>query len=226
MRILLVAAVALELTPILEKFGPSPVPPSRLTRYDHRGHEIDVLLTGVGMVAAAAWCSRVLGEKRYDLAFNVGVCGSFDPAITPGAVVHVVKDRIAELGAEDGEEFLSLAELGLADQDDWLFAREELVNPAPPEISALAKLPAVSGITVNTVHGNERSIDLALERFRPQIETMEGGAFMYACMIHGVRFAQVRAVSNLVERRNRAAWRMSEAIGNLGTVTLDILETL
>jgi futalosine hydrolase len=226
MKVLLAAAVALELTPVLARFGSSSLPPTRLTRYAYGGHDIDVLLTGVGMVAAAAWCSRVLSEQPYDLAFNVGVCGSFDPAFAPGAVVHVVKDRLAELGAEDGEEFLSLAELGLQDQDDWLFAREELLNPAPPRIPALDSLPAVSGITVNTVHGNERSIEMALQRFRPQVETMEGGAFMYACMIHGVTFAQVRAVSNLVERRNRNGWRMSDAIGNLGGVTLNILETL
>ena len=45
---------------------------------------------------------------------------------------------------------------------------------------------------------------------------MEGAAFMYACLIHEVVFAQVRAVSNVVERRNRDAWKMAEAIGSLG----------
>ena len=43
-------------------------------------HAIDVLTTGVGMVATAAWCSRVLAKQDYDLALNVGVCGSFDTA--------------------------------------------------------------------------------------------------------------------------------------------------
>ena len=63
-----------------------------------------MLTTGVGMVATAAWCSRALALTRYDLALNVGVCGSFDPALAPGSVVHVVRDRIAELGAEDGDD--------------------------------------------------------------------------------------------------------------------------
>jgi futalosine hydrolase len=53
---------------------------------------------------------------------------------------------------------------------------------------------------------------------------MEGAAFMYACLIQGVPFAQVRAVSNMAERRNRAAWKLSEAIANLGTVARQILE--
>ena len=45
---------------------------------------------------------------------------------------------------------------------------------------------------------------------------MEGAAFMSACLIHKVPFAQVRAVSNLVERRDRGSWKMGEAIHNLG----------
>jgi len=82
----------------------------------------------------------------------------------------------------------------------------------------------VRGITVNTAHGDPRSIAAIRERFAPQVESMEGAAFMYACLTHGVPFAQVRTVSNMVERRNRAAWKLTEAIANLGTVTRQILE--
>ena len=53
---------------------------------------------------------------------------------------------------------------------------------------------------------------------------MEGAAFMYACLIHDLPFAQVRAVSNVVERRNREAWKMADAIHNLGRTTLGILD--
>jgi len=82
----------------------------------------------------------------------------------------------------------------------------------------------VSGITVNTVHGNERSIAAITERFMPQVETMEGAAFMSACLMHRVQFAQVRAVSNLVERRNRESWKMAEAIRNLSVSALRIID--
>jgi futalosine hydrolase len=55
---------------------------------------------------------------------------------------------------------------------------------------------------------------------------MEGAAFMYACLINNIPFAQVRAVSNIVERRNRDRWRMPEAIRNLGAAAVRIVETL
>ena len=62
-----------------------------------------MLVSGVGMVATATWCSHALARERYDLALNLGVCGSFDRTLPLGTVVHVVTDRLAELGAEDGE---------------------------------------------------------------------------------------------------------------------------
>jgi futalosine hydrolase len=203
MRILIVAATAMEVAP----------------SYTLANHAVDVLVTGVGMVATSVWCSRAMARTRYDVAFNFGVCGSFDPAIGPGTVVHVVADRIAELGAEDDDGFLTVEELHLPGVSQFL-------NATPPASAALSRLPAVSGITVNTVHGNDRSIASVVERFKPQVESMEGAAFMSACLLHDVAFAQVRAVSNRVEKRNRPAWKMKEAIDNLGVAALGILETL
>ena len=184
--------------------------------YTHGAHEIDVLITGVGMVATAAWCSRALTQTSYDLALNVGVCGSFDAFIEPGTVVHVVSDRLAELGAEDDDRFLTLEEMELSGES-------EFVNLDPPSIPELDQLPAVTGITVNTVHGNARSIAAVTHRFSPQVESMEGAAFMSACLNHKVAFAQVRAVSNLVEPRNRESWKMADAIRNLNAAALRIL---
>ena len=193
---------------------------------DSSRHVVDVLATGVGMVATAARCSRVLAGTRYDLALNFGVCGSFDPALELGTVVHVVADRLAELGAEDGEAFLTIQQLQLLDDDAFPFRGGQLRNVSPPANATLGSLPAVGGITVNTVHGDDRSIALVTRRFTPQVESMEGAAFMYACLIDEVPFAQVRAVSNVVAKRNRDAWRMADAIENLGKTAVRILDTL
>ena len=52
---------------------------------------------------------------------------------------------------------------------------------------------------------------------------MEGAAFMYACLMHGVPFAQIRAVSNVVERRNRSSWKVQEAIEALARAVAEIV---
>lgn len=226
MRVLLVTATELELAPLLARLAPASGSHSsdRLRFFTHGPHLVDVLTTGVGMVATAAWCGRVLARQTYDLAVNLGVCGSFDAACPPGSVVNVVADCLPELGAEDGDQFLTMQQLGLLGPDDPPFRGGMLVNPDPAANAVIAQLRAVTGITVNTVHGNERSIARVVERLKPGVETMEGAAFMFACLVAGARFAQVRAVSNMIERRNRAAWKLTEAVDALNDTALRLIE--
>jgi futalosine hydrolase len=223
-RILLVTATAAEVAPLLSSLTPVAERTSRLRAFRRAAHDVDVLTTGAGMVATATWCSRTLVTGDYDLALNVGVCGAFDRALALGTVVHVTSDRFAELGAEDGDAFLTLSDLGLLDANEFPFTSGTLVNAAPPESPVLTSLPSVGSITVSTVHGNEESIARAVERFAPQVESMEGAAFMYACLVHGLPFAQVRSVSNVVERRNRAAWKLPEAVRALNATALEIID--
>jgi futalosine hydrolase len=224
-RVLVVAATAAEVGPFVSGLSRVADAGPQSARYTGLGHEIDVLITGVGMVAMASWCSRALSTQRFDVALNLGVCGSFRAAFDPGTVVHVVSDCLVELGAEDGNSFLTIQQMNLLAADEFPFTGGRLVNASPPAFAALTALRQVDGITVSTVHGHEASIARVSERFNPDVESMEGAAFMYACLIHGVPFAQVRAVSNIVERRNRSAWKLNEAIAELTGVAQRILES-
>jgi futalosine hydrolase len=203
MRVLVVAATAQEIP--------------RLSSGPRGRHRVEVLVTGVGMVATAAATARANARSAYDVAFNFGLCGTFDRSLPLGTVVHVTNDRLSELGAEDGDAFIPLRTLGLVEEDD-------IENDAPPDNSALRQLPAVRGITVNTVHGNARTIAAIADRIHPQVESMEGAAFAYACRLSGVPYAQVRAVSNVVERRNRDAWQIELAVRQLNETALKILD--
>jgi len=223
-RILIVAATSAEIDPLVARLQYRSDGDSRVTKYARGAHEIDVLTTGVGMVATAAWCSRVLATHDYDMALNVGICGSFDTAIAAGVVVHVVSEQLPEMGAEDDESFLTMQDLRLLGNDEFPFQAGRLMNSAPPSNSVLSHLPCVHGITVNTVHGNDRSIAAVRQRCEPQVENMEGAGFMYACLIHRIPFAEVRAVSNIVEKRNRGGWKMAEATANLNDAALRIID--
>ena len=220
---LIVAATAAEIDPLLAALTQRSNVDGRLRSCTRRGHGIDVLTTGVGMVATAAWSSRVLGLHQYDLALNLGVCGTFDPEIPAGTVVHVVSEELPEMGAEADDAFLTLYDLKLLARDDFPF-RDGRLHAEPPALAAVQQLPRVHGITVNTVHGRDSSIAAVRQQCDPQVETMEGAGFMYACLIHGMPFAEIRAVSNVVEKRNRAAWKLDEAIGNLNAAALRIID--
>ncbi|QJD96808.1 futalosine hydrolase [Mucilaginibacter robiniae] len=179
----------------------------------------DFLITGVGMVATAFALGRQLASHSYDLAINLGIAGSFDRDIALGEVVEITHDNFAELGAEDDENFLTLDSMGFG---QTAYTTTTRLNDYYREPT----VRQVFAITVNTVHGNEQSIAKMQQRINPQLESMEGAAFFYACAQAGVPALQIRAVSNYVEKRNREAWKIGLAVKNLNTFAGDLLRVV
>lgn len=220
MPLLLVAATEPEIAPLLKEMKFCGDISLNLRWYEYKGRNIDVLITGVGMVATSVWVTRILTQRNYNSAINAGIAGSFDRTINLGEVVRVQTDCIPELGAEDGDNFLDIHELDLLGKNDFPFQNGCLHGSDTSAFGSLIQLKPVTAITVNKVHGNENSVAAAVKKFNPQIESMEGAAFYYACAVADVFAIQIRAVSNYVEKRNRAAWEIGSAVKNLNAELL------
>ena len=87
-------------------------------------------------------------------------------------------------------------------------------------------LPNTVGITVNTASGSAARIKLITEKFKPDIETMEGAAVFYVALHQHLPFVEIRSVSNIVEPRNRKNWNVPQAIENLNSTLFGILEEI
>jgi futalosine hydrolase len=232
MRILIVAATAEEVKQLISEL--------RITNYDversdatfekseivnrkskivNLTPDISLLITGVGMTATAFALGRHLAANQYDLAINLGIAGSFDRSFVPGDVVEITEDTFAELGAEDGDEFLSIEKLGFGTNTYQSTAK--LSN-----YYNTLNIKQATAITVNTVTGNDVSIEKITARLKPQLESMEGAAFFYACREMNLPCLQIRAVSNYVEKRNRDNWKIGLAIKNLNTFAVEFLKEL
>jgi len=162
----------------------------------------DLLITGVGMVATAFALGKHLSSK-YSLVVNFGIAGSFDRNLALGTVLHITEDTFAELGAENGDEFLTISDLGFG-ENHYTSKTHQTVN-----------LPIAKGITVNCVTGSEKSIKNLIKRLNPTTESMEGAAVFYACKQLNVDCLQIRSISNYVEPRNKDNWKIGLAIKNL-----------
>jgi len=197
-----------------------------LETQDSKLQTIDFLITGVGMVATAFALGKHLAVNKYDVAINLGIAGSFDRDIALGDIVEITRDTIAELGAEDDEAFLPIDKMGFGEGAFFPSTNlSNLCNPSnPSNTSNNYNQTTATAITVNTVHGNEASIKKITERLNPQLESMEGAAFFYACREAGVPCLQIRAVSNYVEKRNRDNWKIGLAIKNLNTFAFELLK--
>jgi futalosine hydrolase len=221
MRILIVAATQPEVQPLMDSLGMQKSDEEEnlfVTRHTSVAN-CSVLVTGAGMVSTAFALGIHLPHNVYNLVINLGIAGSFDRNIKLGDVLEITKDTFAELGAENDTQFISIEQLGLG---------AGIFNPTS-SISYFTKkiAPAkATAITVNTVHGNTGSITTIVDRLNPQLESMEGAAFFYACRELKVPCVQIRAVSNYVEKRNRDNWQIGLAVKNLNTFAQDLIKEL
>ena len=171
----------------------------------------EILILGVGMVNTTYELTKRLTANSYDLVINMGIAGCFNSAIKIGDVVEVIEDNFSELGFENGVEFKQFSDLQIKTNYS---------------VKGKTSLQKVKGITVNTVHGNEVSITEIINRLNPDVESMEGAAVFKVCKVFAVSCVQIRAISNKVEKRNKANWNMPLAIQNLNATVAQIITEL
>jgi futalosine hydrolase len=91
--------------------------------------------------------------------------------------------------------------------------------------SFIDSLKKVKGITVNTVHGNELSIEKVKQFYHPDVESMEGASFFAGCTKTSGDFIQIRTISNYVEKRDKSKWQMPLAIKNLNDFLINFINS-
>jgi len=224
MKLLLAAATEGEITPLVQYLQQNWQPGTPLSFKKH-SKEIQICITGVGQVATTYAVAKALQQTKYDFALQVGVGGSFDRNIALGDLVFITSERYGDLGAEDHEKYIDVFDMGLIAGDKAPYVNNKLAAPLLP-IHEKIQLQKVSGLTINTVSGNETTIKRRAEAYRCQLESMEGAAFHYVCLNEQVPFAQVRSISNYVEPRDKSKWKMKEAIITLNKWLIDFLETV
>lgn len=224
MKILLIAATEAEIAPLTEYIAPFK------TSKDGRNYtigetDLKLLIGGVGMVATAYSLTRELAKNQYDLVLQAGVGGAFNRHIEFGEVVLVAKERYADLGAEDKEAYIDIFDMGLVNGNETPFTDTWLQMPASQWIQRFP-YRQVSGVTVNTVSGSERTITRIADAYKPDVESMEGAAMHYVCLLEGVAFVQLRAISNYIEPRDKSKWQMGKAIKSLNDVLKTFVNSL
>lgn len=188
----------------------------------------DVRAGGVGQAAVAAFTATALAQADYDLVISAGIAGGFTERAEVGYLVVADDIVAADLGAQTPDGFLSLDELGFGTSR---FAVDE--NVSSRLFEALRARGLGSGIvrgtvlTVSTVTGTAATAaKLAARVPGAAAEAMEGYGVAAAASLRGVSVIEVRAISNTVGPRDRAAWRIADALSALeqaGAVLTEVL---
>ncbi|MDX2932976.1 futalosine hydrolase [Streptomyces ipomoeae] len=177
-----------------------------------RGCVYDLLAAGVGPApaaasTAAALTAAALGGTPYALVVSAGIAGGFLPEAPLGSLVLADRITAADLGAETPDGFVPVTELGFG-----------TVTHHPPRALVRRGATAIGArtgtvLTVSTVTGSaERAAALRARHPQALAEAMEGFGVAEAAAAHTTPVLELRAISNPVGPRDRAAWRIGDAL--------------
>ncbi|CAL1516595.1 futalosine hydrolase [Chitinophaga sp. MM2321] len=224
MKLLVTAATTLEIQPFMDFLDQHSQAVSA-HQYRLANCDIEILIAGIGMMHTAFSLGRYLAAHRPDMAIQAGIGGCFRHEWELGTVVMVEKEYLADLGAEDHDQFKDLFDIQLWQPSQPPFTGDSLVNT----FAGLPHQPALqraTGVSVNMVSGSLSTIARLESKYAPDIESMEGAAFHYACLLENIPFLQLRSLSNYVEVRDKSKWKIPAAIKALNNELIKTAETL
>jgi futalosine hydrolase len=163
------------------------------------GPPAPLAVCGFGLAAAGAGAAHAIAEHRSaaeDGVILVGAAGTYDPSRHPvGTAIRAGSVRCDGIGAGSADGHLTAADLGFAAADSIA------VGPGPELLSVAAAA------------GSEAEAAARSGRYPAAAgEEMEGYAVAVATWLFGVDLTIVRGFSNAAGDRDRAGWRMDEAL--------------
>lgn len=216
MNCLVVAATVIEIAPLLEHL--------RNNKNLFQKHQVDVLISGIGLTATTFSLTRQIQIKKPELVIQAGVGGCFDKTIPLGKVLAVNMETIADQSVIELNRLKTLFDLKLVPQNRFPFKRGWLWNNNA--VLKKVRLKKVIGITVNEITTSAQKVKFYREKFNPVVESMEGAALHYVCLMEKIPFIQLRAVSNYIAERNKKNWNMRESVLNLNNELINLLKKL
>ena len=195
---------------------------------------VTLLVGGVGAASAAAATAAALAGAGVDIddidvVISAGIGGAFPHAAQIGDLLVAERIIAADLGADGPEGFQSVEELGFGTAGYGALPLDGLKPVTGISATGTTGITVVRGdlLTVNTATGTaERAAWLHARHPGAVGEAMEGYGVAVAAARFGRPVAEVRAVSNLIGPRDRAAWRIGAALDVLAAAAPSIVEGL
>lgn len=174
---------------------------------------VEILITGVGMMATTYALTKSIFRKRPDFIFQAGLAGCLDKKLPLSKIVLVENESIGDLGVEENAAFKTLFDLRLLDKNSFPWKDGKLPNNI--EAVKSTGLTIVDAVTVNEISTKKTRIDYYKNQLNASVESMEGAALHFIALQEKIPFLQMRSLSNFVGERDKSKWVMDIAIANL-----------
>lgn len=170
-----------------------------------------MIVTGVGAVNAAYALTRAIERERPDCIVVCGIGGAYpDSGLEIGDVVCAESECYGDLGASSPDGFLDMKALGIP----VVPGETPIYNVLPMQIFPAER--RVPFVTLNTCTGIDE-----LQHATAAVENMEGAAIAHVAALAGIPVGEIRGISNMVGRRDRASWRVKQAAAAVQEVLIE-----
>lgn len=163
------------------------------------GDRFTYVATGIGIASTTIETLAAIDVEKPNLVLQIGIAGAIDRGLAIGQAVVVSRDYIADIGAWRGESGF-----------------ERFATPTFEYPYVVDGFDSVTARTVSTACAPWIEDE-------SQIETMEGAAFMAAAKLRGVRFMQMRVISNYVDEP-RGQWSVDQSIAAIAAAISRLLK--
>ena len=219
-KLTIVAATFNEIQPLQEYLQREAVRHSS-THFQLGDIEIDILISGVGLLHATYSLMEYLTDHKPDAWIQIGIGGAFDTSLEMEQVYLIESETLVDFGAQDKDgSIINQFQLGWMTPDEYPYSDEKLQCPYLPMQTVI---PVASGMTTVHSHGFVENIEKISEGLHGQIENMEGAGFFYVSLMKQIPFWSFRSISNYVESRNKDRWKIDTAIKNLNEKIIWVL---
>jgi futalosine hydrolase len=186
-----------------------------------------ILVTGMGPVATAASLSKhlALNGANIEGVMNIGVGGAYVSSGLSLLDICLARQEVfGDFGVCMENEILNF-EPGLSQLSTPLLFNNELIAMSRDILTSHAvEYKVTNFVTVNCCSGTKKRGDYLWEKFDAGCENMEGAAVAMVCNAFNIPCVELRCISNLVEDRETANWKLEQAVARICSVAELILK--
>ncbi len=189
---------------------------------------LTLVATGIGAVNTAYALTCYLQAQRPLWVLQVGVGGAYpESGATIGDLALASEEHYGDLGVRtpDGWQGADLIGIPVVEKDRAYYNTFPIAQAwLQQAANILSKAHVGPFVTLQECTGTD---ELGIERgrrFSALCENMEGAAAAHLCALYEVPFVELRAISNIVERRDPARWHLPQAAAKAQSAALELLE--
>ncbi len=190
--------------------------------------------TGIGAVNTAQTLTVALQEIDPKLVLQIGIGGAYlGSGLDKGDIALATEENYGDLGVITSAGWFPADEIGipvLSTNRDYYntYSLDSTLVARAQHILEQSGEQVVPGpfVTVQQCTGREDIGNELAARFKAICENMEGAAAAHISTLYSVPFLELRAISNLVEDRNKDAWDIPQSVQRVQIAARKFIEAL